>query len=268
MPVPFTGVDAHAHVIDRAAPLVAERHSAPSRDAPVDEYLALLDAHGLSHGVLTAPSFYGPDNTLLLRALASAPERLRGTAIVDAGVSDEELARLDACGVIGIRFNWIRREHLPDLDTVAWRRALRSVRDRGWHVEVYLESHKLAPVLNVLRASGMTVVLDHMGSPDPAAGVACPGFREVLRGVRAREVYVKLTGPYRLASADVRPAVDALLDAGAQQLVWGSDWPFVSNEERATYPRTREWLDAWVTDPSIRRMVLIDTPARLFFRAA
>ncbi len=259
------GVDAHAHVLDRAAPLVPERHSAPARDATVEEYLALLDAHGLSHGVLTAPSFYGPDNTVLLRALAAAPERLRGTAIVEADASAEDLARLAAQGVIGIRFNWIRRTHLPDLDTVAWRRVLGTVRDLGWHVEVYLESQKVVPVLNVLRASGVTIVVDHFGSPDPAAGAACPGFRELLRGVRAGEVHVKLSAPYRLGGADVRPYADALLEAGAQQLVWGSDWPFVSYEDRASYERTREWLDAWVADAVTRRMILVDTPARLFF---
>jgi predicted TIM-barrel fold metal-dependent hydrolase len=267
MSLAFTGVDGHAHVLDRSLPLVPERHSAPARDATLDEYLSLLDAHALSHGVLTAPSFYGPDNTLLLRALAAAPQRLRGTAIVEPGIGREALAALAGQGVIGIRFNWIRREHLPDLATSAWQRVLRDVRDLGWHVEVYLESHKVAPVLKVLRASGVTIVLDHFGSPDPGTGVACPGFQEVLRGVRERQVFAKLSAPYRLGGVDVRPYADALLGAGAQQLVWGSDWPFVSNEDRATYARAREWLDAWVPDAATRRSILVDTPARLFFGA-
>ena len=63
------GVDAHAHVMRRDAPLAAQRHSAPKRDVTVEEYLAVLDRHGVAHGVLTAPSFYGTDNSLLLAAL-------------------------------------------------------------------------------------------------------------------------------------------------------------------------------------------------------
>jgi predicted TIM-barrel fold metal-dependent hydrolase len=261
----FTGVDAHAHVLDRAAPLVAERHSAPSRDATVDEYLALLDASGLSHAVLTAPSFYGPNNSLLLRALATAPDRLRGTATVESSTTREDLERLAAGGMIGIRFNWVRRVQLPVLDTPQWRRVLRDVRDLGWHVEVYLESPKLPPVLALLRDCGVTTVLDHFGSPDPALGVKCPGFQDVLRGVRAGEIYAKLSGPYRLGGVDVRPYADALLEAGPRQLVWASDWPFVSFETRVTYAQTRAWLDEWVPDEATRRMILTDTPHRLFF---
>ena len=34
-------VDAHAHVLKRDLPLVAGRHSAPKRDASVEEYVAL-----------------------------------------------------------------------------------------------------------------------------------------------------------------------------------------------------------------------------------
>jgi len=66
----------------REAPLAPGRHSAPKRDCSVEEYLAVLDAHGISHGVLTAPSFYGTDDSLLLDALDRAAGRLRGTVIV------------------------------------------------------------------------------------------------------------------------------------------------------------------------------------------
>jgi predicted TIM-barrel fold metal-dependent hydrolase len=47
----FRGVDAHAHVMRRDAPLAAQRHSAPKRDVTVEEYLAVLDRHGLHVGL-------------------------------------------------------------------------------------------------------------------------------------------------------------------------------------------------------------------------
>ena len=54
----------------------------PKHDVTVEEFLGELDAHGISHAVLTAPSFYGTDNSLLLSALDAGAGRLRGTAIV------------------------------------------------------------------------------------------------------------------------------------------------------------------------------------------
>src|SRR5947208_8802794 len=95
-PEAVRAVDAHAHVLMRDLPLVAHRHSAPKHDASVDDYVALLDRHGISHGQLTAPSFYGTDNSLLTASLRAFPSRLRGTAIVDPSITDADLATLDA----------------------------------------------------------------------------------------------------------------------------------------------------------------------------
>jgi predicted TIM-barrel fold metal-dependent hydrolase len=259
-----TAVDAHAHVLRRDLPLVAQRHSAPRRDATVDEYVALLDAHGISHALLTAPSFYGPDNSLLVDALRRYPRRLRGTAIVEPSIGDDDLAALGEAGVVGIRLNWIRRDALPDLAGAGYRRLLQRVRALGWHVEIYLEGPKLAFALPVLRAAGVRVCVDHFGAPDPGLGTRCAGFRAVLEGVRAGDTWVKLSAPYRQGGADPQRYVDALLEAGGRQLVFGSDWPFVGHEDAIAYGQCVRWLEAWVPDAAARRAILVDTPARLF----
>src|SRR4029077_225209 len=176
-------VDCHAHVMLRDAPLAPDRHSAPKRDCTVEEYLAVLDANGVSHGVLTAPSFYGTDNSLLLDALDRAAGRLRGTVIVDPGIDRASLAAIGDRGAVGIRLNWVRRSALPDVSAAGYRQLFANVRDVGWHVEIYLEGPLLAKVLPAIRDSGVTVVVDHFGSPDPARGVACAGFQAVLDGV-------------------------------------------------------------------------------------
>ena len=139
------------------------------------------------------------------------------------------------------------------------------MRELGWHVEIYLEGPRLAGVLPQIRDSGTHVVVDHFGSPDPARGVTCTGFRQVLEGVRTGDTWVKLSASYRQGGADCRPYVDALLDAGGpQQLVWASDWPFVSHEERVTYDDCVADLRRWAPDASTRRIILVDTPMNLF----
>src|SRR6185369_2601963 len=213
----ITAVDCHAHVMRRDAPLAPDRHSVPKRDCTVEEYLDVLDANGISQGVLTAPSFYGADNSLLLDALDRAAGRLRGTVIVDPGIARASLAAMGARGAVGIRLNWFRRSALPDVSDTGYRQLFANVRDLGWHVEIYLEGPLLAKVLPAIRDSGATVVVDHFGSPDPARGVACAGFQAVLDGVGTGDTFVKLSAPYRQGGADPQRYVDALLDAGGAE---------------------------------------------------
>ena len=266
---PVRAIDCHAHVMRRDLPLASERHSAPKRDVSVEEYLGVLDAHGISHGVLTAPSFYGTDNQLLLKALAAYPERLRGTAIVAPDIEPGAMAEMARTGVAGIRLNWFRRDALPDVTAADYRRLLENVRAQRWQVEIYLEGAKLAAVLPRLRETGVRVVVDHFGSPDPARGVQCAGFGEVLKGVRAGDTWVKLSAPYRLGGVDPQRYVDALLAAGGPaQLVWASDWPFVGYEEAITYRQCVDWIAGWIPDEATRHIVLVDTPASLFGFAA
>jgi predicted TIM-barrel fold metal-dependent hydrolase len=225
----------------------------------------VLDAHGISHGVLTAPSFYGTDNSLLLDALDQAAGRLRGTVIVAPDVDRSTLEKMAQRGAVGIRLNWFRRAALPDAASADYRRLFAAVRDLGWHVEIYLEGPLLADVLPRIRASGARVVVDHFGSPDPAHGVACAGFQRVLEGVRTGDTFVKLSASYRQGGADCQRYVDALLAAGGpRQLVWASDWPFVSHEDRVSYEACVNDLRRWVPDATTRRIILAETPVALF----
>src|ERR1051325_9100435 len=85
--VPAGGVDTHAHVIGLppAYPLVADRSYTPPA-APPEAYLAMLDATGMTYGVLVQVSVHGTDNRLLLETLRAHRERLRGIAVVPLGL--------------------------------------------------------------------------------------------------------------------------------------------------------------------------------------
>jgi predicted TIM-barrel fold metal-dependent hydrolase len=197
-----------------------------------------------------------------LRALRAYPTRLRGTVIVAPDVDAETLADMDDAGVVGIRLNWIRRPSIPDVESAEYHRLFAAVRDLGWHVEIFLEGSKLADVLPLVRESGVDVVLDHFAAPGCSA---LPTRDLALKGSRAGDTWVKLSAPYRLGGANPQRYVDALLDAGgSRQLVWASDWPFVSYEDAIDYGMCVDWLSHWIADRATRKTILADTPAHLF----
>ncbi len=258
-------VDTHAHVFARDLPLVSERRFTPERDRLLATYLDLLDRHGISHGVLTAPSFLGTDNSYLLGALAEAAGRLRGTVTVEPTVGLPALRDMDRLGVVGIRLNLYKRSDVPDLASAAYRRVLRHVADLDWHVEIYAEGPKLPPLLAALDRAGVKAVLDHFGSPDPREGVRCAGFAALLRALEGGRTWVKLSAPYRLGGADASAYARRLLaEGGPERLLWGSDWPWTQHDASLNYATTREWLEAWMPDATARRTIEWETPARLF----
>lgn len=258
-------IDSHAHVMRRGQKLIPGARHAPERDALLPEMLGLFDRHGITHGVLTAPSIFGTDNSLLLAALAAAPERLRGTVIVDPSFDRPALEAMNRAGVVGIRFNMLKRPDLPDLASAAWRRVIEDAGALDWHMEIYIEGPRLTKLLAPVMAIGVKVVVDHFGSPDPALGVNCGGFRALLDAVGKGRTWVKLSAPYRQGGADVRHYAQALLGAGGpQRLVWASDWPWTQNAEGLNYGKVLGWLDAWVPDAGQRAAILGQTAWDVF----
>ncbi|VFR39453.1 putative 2-pyrone-4,6-dicarboxylic acid hydrolase [plant metagenome] len=271
MPSPHTGlaVDTHAHVFVQGLALAATRRHSPEHDATTAQYLALLDAHGCSHGVLVQPSFLGSDNSFLVQALRAAPRRLRGVAVVEPGVSDAALAELAEAGVAGMRLNLIGLP-TPDLAAPEWSSLLARINALDWHVEIHLPAGRLHEALPALLQAGCKLVVDHFGRPDPVLGLADPGFGYLLSQAGSGQVWVKLSAAYRnWTPADCptagREACARLLHAfGGERLMWGSDWPHTEHRHLASFPVVRAWLDDWIDDPAQREAVLAGTPLRLF----
>lgn len=258
-------IDTHAHVIRRDLPFYGGRRHTPDHDALPETFLSHLDSAGVTHGLLTAPSFFGPDNSYLLETLAKYPDRLRGTAIVEPSITRQALDELDRGGIVGIRLNLFRFDTWPDLKSAEYQRLLRAVAELDWHVEVYAEGDKIERLLPVLLDAGVKVVLDHFASPHPTLGIAAPGYRAVLKAVAAGRTWVKLSAPYRLEGADPATCTRALMEhGGPDRLMWGSDWPWTQHDAGKTYAGVLGWLTEWVPDEDARRRILWDTPSTLF----
>ncbi|WP_019938731.1 amidohydrolase [Bordetella sp. FB-8] len=262
-------IDTHAHVFTRDLPLADLRRYTPDCDALPWDYLALLDAHGLSRGVLVQPSFLGTDNRYLMQVLGEHPERLRGVAVVDPLIDETQLRDMARAGVTGMRLNLFGLSN-PALTRQPWRGLLERVNALDWHVEVHAQAERLPAILPALLDAGCRIVVDHFGRP-----AAVNDMTPLLRYADTGRVWVKLSAPYRNWADDgsghaaaLQAARELLNVFGAERLMWGSDWPHTEHKDRTCYAATLAWLAEWFTewldDPVLLRRVLADTPCVFF----
>lgn len=257
-------VDAHFHVFDAHGAQPNARYT-PAYDAPLEAWQAQATSAGISRGVLVQPSFLGTDNRRLVQELQRHPETLRGVAVVPPHANRHELQALHSHGVRGIRLNLSGQSTDPD----AWRLSPRLCDALGalrWHVEVHTDVGALPTVLAHLPRE-LPVVIDHMGKPDAVRSNDASVVAARQRSAAGGQVWVKLSGPYRLGGRDARALSRLWLgELGASALLWGSDWPFTNHEQSTHYGDLRTQLGDWLDEPA-RQAALTDNPHRLYWAA-
>ena len=260
--VPAGAVDTHAHVIG-PPPYVATRSYTPPPASP-DAYLAMLDATGMTHGVLVQVSVHGTDNRLMADTVRAHRGRLRGIAVAPPDWPARDYQALRDAGVVGLRLNTL---YGGGVGTAELERTGALCRDLGWHLQLLLDARDLPELAPRLRRLPVPVVVDHMGHFPAALGVGSPGFQALLSLVR-EGAWVKLSGAYRLADApwaETGALAQALHAAAPGRCVWGSDWPHVSHwGKMMNVGALLDLLGTWLPDEAARWAVLVDNPRRLY----
>jgi predicted TIM-barrel fold metal-dependent hydrolase len=256
--LPPGSIDTHAHVFTRDLRIAPKARYVPEREAPIERYLDLLDEHGLAGGVLVQPSFLGTDNAYILAACKRVPARFRAVAVVSRETPVDELSRLKALGVAGVRLNLIDETSLPDFASSQWRGFFAAVARAGLHIQVHAEGAQWREILKPLLASNCRLVIDHFGRPTPGEGARCLGFQSLVAASRSADMWFKLSAPYRLApqTAAWSCAEILLTIAGVGRLVWGSDWPWTQHPEIQRYGEAIDWLAEWVPGAEARAQIL------------
>jgi predicted TIM-barrel fold metal-dependent hydrolase len=270
--------DTHAHIFGPAEkfPYAAGRGYTPP-DAPVENYLALLDRLGFARGVIVQGNAHGFDNRVLLDALARFPQRLRGVAITDTRIAPATLRDWHALGMRGLRFHLFSEAGKPGyvrgvgLDVFTTFRA--AMRELGWVMQVFCDWRLMTEMAPRLRGISreMPVIVDHTLHIPATRGVTDVNFQALLRLVGEGHAHVKLSAAYRLSDRfpdypDVKPFHDALLAANPERLMWGTDWPHpsISAEKMPDDGHLLDLFRDWTPDAAMRRRILVETPARLF----
>ena len=257
-------IDCHTHVFSASAPAVAGARYRPAYAARLESLQAAWHANGITHGVIVQPSFFGTDNHEMLAAIAADRGSLRGVAVLDPAVAEDEIARLDAGGVVALRLNLKGCEDYRRHADGEWKDLSRRIGARGWHLEVYMDAGRLPEIVPALDGGDCAVVFDHFGNPGVDEARADATFDALATLSARRPVHVKLSGPYLLGGADRRLLAARWMDiTGPAGLVWGSDWPWTSFEDRIDYRRLREDLDRWI-GAALAPAILWDNAARLY----
>lgn len=269
--MPVLGVDCHAHLFGRDFPLSPQRpyDPEPGQMGTVARFLALLDAHGLSHGLAVAAEPYGTDNRCIRDGIARSHGRLKGIALVDPDIIDRDLLALKEGGIVGVRYN-LTSFGMSQFLHPGSARLFARLAELGMFLQIHCERDELAGAAEILATAPMRLMIDHFGRPDVTRGLDQPGFKALLDIGRRGDCVVKLSGPFRSSRMtppyrDVEPFVAAAVEAFTlANCVWGSDWPFVKVTERIDYGPELACVERWFPDPADRRALLADNPARLF----
>ena len=270
--------DTHAHIFGPSDkfPYAPGRCYSPP-DAPVETYLRLLDTLGCDYGLIVQGNAHGYDNRVLLDALERFPGRLRGVAITDTRIAPATLRDWHKLGMRGLRFQLFESKpgYVRGVGLDVFEVFRKTMADLGWVAQFFCDGRILKDFAPALRdiAGDMPVIVDHYGMVDAARGPGDENFQALLKLVGDGAAHGKLSAAYRVSKqypdyGDACALHAALLAANPERLMWGTDWPHPSIDA-GVMPDDGLLMDlfcAWTPDADMRRLILAETPARLFLR--
>lgn len=271
--VPRGAVDAHCHVFGpgNIFPYASQRKYTPC-DASAAQLFALRDFLGFERNVIVQATCHGADNRALVDALQRSEGRARGVATIESTVTDAELDALDAAGVRGVRFNFVKR--LVDTvrhETLAAIAA--RIAPRGWHIVIYFEATELPELYDFIASLPNPVVVDHMGRPDVTKPVEGAEFDLFIRLMREHQnIWSKVSCPERLTKSgppnydDVVPFARRLVETFPDRVLWGTDWPHPNLKSHMPDDgRLVDFIPRIATTQELQRKLLVDNPMRLYW---
>lgn len=271
--VPAGAVDTHCHVFGPGDvfPYAPERKYTPC-DASKEQLWDLRNHLGFDRSVIVQATCHGADNRALVDAMLSANGSARGVASVKRDISDEELDRLHAAGVRGVRFSFVKRlvDELPH-DT------LREVGERiqrlDWHLVIYVEAPDFPELNDFFSSLPGTIVFDHMGRPDISKDPNGDEFDLFIKLLAENEnMWAKVSCPDRLSIDgppdydDVVPFAKHVVETFPDRVLWGTDWPHPNMKSHmADDGKLVDYIPKIAQTKELQHKLLVANPMRLYW---
>jgi D-galactarolactone isomerase len=231
-------------------------------------YRQVMQRLNLERVILVQPTAYGDDNTCLLDALAEFKDAARGIFLVTPDTPRETLGAWNEAGGRGARFFMLPGAILTwdMLEPVA-----RNVAEFGWHIQLQLDGRTLPDYEEKILRLPCPVVIDHNGKFLEPVGPDHPGLKSLLRLLDSGKVWVKASAPYETSRtggpgySDIGIIAKRLIDAAPDRIVWASNWPHGAQKQKPDDADLLDLLLALAPSSDLRRKILADNPARLYF---
>jgi len=238
--------------------------------ATIETALGLHKKLGISRGVIVQATTYGSDHQIVLDALSIAGPGYRGcaNALVLLECDDAYIAKLDAAGVRGARFN---RQGLGiSMSKNDFDRAVSRIKELGWYAKFQPEATGIMSQLPLFDKLDIPVMIDHMGRPNPQESMSSPSLQTLLELLKRGNFWVMLSLTEKVSQSgypwdDVLPIAHACIDAAPDRIVWGSDWPHpVSIKQPPNEGDLMEQLYRYAGSPEMVQKILVDNPVNFF----
>jgi len=204
--------DAHFHIIDPDFPLVENQGYLPPAFS-TETYLQETEAFEWVGGAIVSGSFQAFDSEYLVKAINKLGTNYVGVANIPADITEADLKRLHAAGVVAVRFNLNRG--VADDPAQMVRLSNQLFQQYGWHTELYIDSRFLrdwAPCLSALAPFS----IDHLG-------LSKEGLDDLYYWVE-KGAKIKATGFGRI-DFDPVPVMKKIYSINPEALLFGTDLP-------------------------------------------
>ncbi|GAB3564700.1 amidohydrolase family protein [Amycolatopsis endophytica] len=265
--LPSGACDAHCHIFGPTAkfPYAPERTFTPP-EVPKEDLLALHRLLGLDRAVIVQSACHGTDHAALLDALDAGEGRYRGVALIRPTTPVDEVKRLHEAGVRGARLHFT--PHLgpaPTQETID--AVVGLIRPFGWHIALHVAGNGIAEHADLVRSLGVRVVIDHMARVDLRQGLNSEAVQSLLRLLDDGDVWVKLSGADRIATAppswaDSAALARLLATEAPERVVWGTDFPHPNTDFVPNDGDLADLIAEITPDPEA---LLVTNPTRCFF---
>ena len=264
--MPANACNAHLHIIDPSFP---NDGKAAAQIGTVETYRVLAQQLDLPRAVFVQAKPFAVNNACLLDAIQKfGADNARGIAVVNSTVSDRELEQLHDGGVRGLRFSvWNPQNAVVSFEDC--QPLSERVKHLGWNMQLHMSASQIAQHADVIRRLDCKVVIDHMGRLDPALGVKDPAYTFLCEMVDKGNTWIKLSGPYLNTRTgapwtDATETAIAIAELAPERVVWGSDFPHVTEKVKPDEAGLTELIGTWLPTEKARQLALTDNPQELY----
>jgi 2-pyrone-4,6-dicarboxylate lactonase len=287
--MPEGAIDAHMHVIgpfDRF-PLSPQSKYVPFPATWQEQRSVLIGKLGFWGFVVVQATCHGMDNSVVVDALENMAGRAAGVVSVTEDVTTDELRRLDAAGVRGVRFAFLPHIASETTPVEVIRAIAEKIQPFGWHTDLYFLPDTFPVMEPLIKSLPTPVILDHMGRPDVNVPVEKNEyFQRLLElGSGRNGIYWKVTSPNRYTRSArpedwgiALPFAHELLRHFPGNVISGTDRPHPNMNTVVSVgrgnppnkmPNDGDLANFWIwpvahKDPKLLKEILVVNPRKLY----